>query len=317
MPLSKNLRKDSTMRLALLDGRAVLVAVDGSAVDVHQASAGRFGPDVAELYPRWDEFREWAGDASIEGTGVPIDPARLGPPSPAPRQILAFGLNYADHAAESGFAAPQVLPPLFPKFVSSLSGPVSTVVLPAGGDTDWEIELVAVIGRETTGRVAEDAAWDHVAGLTVGQDISDRATQFSTPAPQFGLGKSFPGFAPTGPWLVTPDELSDRDSLSLQCTLDGQTVQEGNTKDLLFGVARLISDLSGIITLHPGDLIFTGTPEGVGLGRKPPLYIRAGQELVSTIEGIGELRQRFVAADAHGNAPRSQRPVPAREEARS
>lgn len=301
------------MRLANLDDRAVLVAADGLAIDVHRASGGRFGPDVAGLYPRWDEFRAWAEQVPADGSGAPIDPVRLGPPSPEPRQILAFGLNYADHAAESGFAAPQVLPPLFPKFVSSLTGPVSTVVLPAGGDTDWEIELVAVIGRATTGRVAQDAAWDHVAGLTVGQDISDRATQFSTPAPQFGLGKSFPGFAPTGPWLVTPDELSDRDSLALQCTLDGQIVQEGNTKDLLFGVARLISDLSGIIALHPGDLIFTGTPEGVGLGRTPPLYIRPGQELVSTIEGIGELRQIFVAADEHGHAPRSQRPAPAPE----
>lgn len=296
------------MRLANLDDRAALVAADGSAIDTHRASGGRFGPGVAELYPRWDEFRAWAAEVPDQGTGVPIDPARLGPPSPAPRQILAFGLNYADHAAESGFEAPQALPPLFPKFLSSLSGPVGTVVLPAGGDTDWEIELVAVIGRAVTGRVTQDAAWDHVAGLTVGQDLSDRATQFSTPAPQFGLGKSFPGFAPTGPWLVTPDELSDRESLSLHCTLDGQTVQEGTTKDLLFGVARLISDLSGIIALHPGDLIFTGTPDGVGHGRTPPVYIRPGQELVSTIEGIGELRQRFVAADADG--PRSQRPAP-------
>lgn len=305
------------MRLAHLDGRAVLLTVDGSAIDIAQASEGRFGPDVAALYRCWDEFRAWADSAPLSGDGAPIDPARLGPPSPEPRQILAFGLNYANHAAESGFAAPQVLPPLFPKFASSLSGPVSTVVLPSGGDIDWEIELVAVIGRATGGRVPEEQAWDHVAGLTVGQDISDRATQFSTPAPQFGLGKSFPGFAPTGPWLVTPDELADRDSLALHCTLDGRTVQQGNTKNLLFSVARLISDLSGIIALYPGDLIFTGTPEGVGLGRTPPLYIRAGQELVSTIEGIGELRQRFVAADEHGHAPRSQRPVPAREQVAS
>lgn len=301
------------MRLAQVDGRAVLVAADGSAIDVARASGGRFGPDVAALYPRWDEFRAWAAGAPAEGDGIPIDPSRLGPPSPAPRQILAFGLNYSDHAAESGFDAPRVLPPLFPKFVSSLTGPVSTVVLPAGGDTDWEIELVAVIGRATAGRVPEGSVWDHVAGLTVGQDLSDRATQFSTPAPQFGLGKSFPGFTPTGPALVTSDELSDRDALPLHCTLDGVTVQKGNTKDLLFGVPRLISDLSGIIALYPGDLIFTGTPEGVGLGRTPPVYIRPGQELVSTIEGIGELRQRFVAADEHGHAPRSQRPAPATE----
>lgn len=282
------------MRLANLDGRAVLVTPEQTAVDVAEASAGRFGPDPAALYGDWQAFRDWAGTVELAG-GVTIDPTRLGPPSPRPQQILAFGLNYTEHAAESGFEAPETLPPLFPKFVSSLAGPIGDVVIPRGAKMDWEVELVAIIGRGSSGVVEIDDAWEHVAGLTAGQDISDRATQFSTPAPQFGLGKSFPGFAPTGPWLVTPDELDDRDNLHLRCTLDGEVMQDGVTSKLLCSVAELIHGLTKIISLYPGDLIFTGTPEGVGLGRDPQVFMRAGQELVTTIDGIGELRQRFVA----------------------
>lgn len=294
------------MKLANLDGRAVLVAGDGTATDVEEASAGRFGPEPAGLYAVWEAFRTWAETATLPD-GTPIDPTTLGPPSPMPRQIIAFGLNYADHAKESGFDAPESLPPVFPKFVSSLTGPVGEVVLPRGGEVDWEVELVAVIGKQVDGPISEDEAWDHIAGVTVGQDISDRATQFSTPAPQFGLGKSFPNFAPTGPWLVTTDELPDRDAIGLRCTLDGQTMQDGNTANLIFSVPRLIAGLSGVLQLYPGDLVFTGTPEGVGLGRTPAVFIQDGQELVSTIDGIGELRQRFVATDAEGKAPHSQK----------
>lgn len=185
---------------------------------------------------------------------------------------------------------------MFPKFVSSLSGPRTEVVLPPGGNTDWEVELVAVIGRVTS-HVAVEDAWDHVAGLTVGQDLSERQTQLAGPAPQFGLGKSFPGFAPTGPWLVTTDELADPDDLALRGELDGEVVQQGRTSSLIVSVPRLIAELSRIITLYPGDLLFTGTPEGVGLGREPQRYVQPGQTLVSTIEGIGELRQTFVAAE--------------------
>lgn len=204
-------------------------------------------------------------------------------------------MNYSEHATESGFAVPDSLPPTFTKFVSALSGPDSAVELPAGGNTDWEVELVVVLGR-TAHYVNEADAWDYVAGLTVGQDISERITQSAGPAPQFSLGKSFPGFAPVGPWLVTPDALPDKDDLRLHCAIDGETVQDGRTRDLIFPVPALISKLSRIVALHPGDLIFTGTPAGVGLGRSPQRFLQPGETLDSSILGIGTLHQTFVMA---------------------
>ena len=282
------------MKLANLDGRAALITVDDLAVDVHKASDGRFGPDLAPIYADWEEFRAWADTAPLDDA-VPFDDTALGGPSPEPRQILAIGLNYTEHAAESGFEAPEGLPPVFPKFVSSLTGPVTEVVLPEGGNTDWEVEHVAVIGR-TAWQVSEADAWDHVAGVTVGQDLSERVTQLSGPAPQFGLGKSFPGFSPTGPWLVTTDELTDRDDIGLRCELDGEVLQDGRTSQLIVSVPRLVAELSRVITLYPGDLIFTGTPAGVGVGREPQRFVAAGQTLVSSVDGVGELRQTFVAA---------------------
>lgn len=291
------------MKLANLTGRACLIGTDGTAHDVHRLSGGDFGPDVAALYGRWREFSSWAAGLGDLVDGAAVDPDALGAPSPEPRQIIAFGLNYAEHAAESGFAAPENLPPVFPKFVSSLTGPVTTVEIPAGAETDWEVEMVTVIGEPVLSRITESQAWDHIAGVTLGNDVSDRATQFSTPAPQFGLGKSFPGFAPTGPWLVTADDLADRDDIELTCTLDGEVMQSGSTRNLLVSIPKLIAGLSGIVSLYPGDLVFTGTPHGVGVGRDPQVFIQPGQELVSTAAGIGELRQRFVAAGENG--PRS------------
>ncbi|WP_434445404.1 fumarylacetoacetate hydrolase family protein [Lentzea sp. E54] len=282
------------MRIANLDHRAVLVLAGDRAVDIATASNGRFGPDPADVYRRWDEFTAWAADAPAHDT-VAIDRNRLGPPSPAPRQVFAVGLNYHAHAAESGFEAPTHLPPVFTKYVSSFTGPDTEVVLPAGGNVDWEVELVVVVGREAQD-VAEADAWAHVAGLTAGQDLSERISQLRGPAPQFGLGKSYPGFSPQGPWLVTPDEFADPGDLELGCAIDGVQMQKGRTSDLIFPVPRLVAELSRTLTLHPGDVIFTGTPAGVGLGRDPQRFLRAGENLVSWIEGIGELRQRFVAA---------------------
>ncbi|TDD40158.1 fumarylacetoacetate hydrolase family protein [Actinomadura sp. KC06] len=279
------------MRIGNLAGRLVLLDGD-RAVDVEAASGGRFGPDPQAVYAEWDAFRAWASAVDLGG-GAGFDPAELGAPVPAPRQVFAIGLNYRDHAAESGYDAPDGLPPVFTKFATSITGPVTEVALPPGGHTDWEVELVAVIGRRAR-NVPEDEGWDHVAGLTVGQDISERISQMAGPAPQFSLGKSFPGFAPTGPWVVTPDEFADPGDLELSSAINGEEVQKARTRELIFSVPLLVARLSAVLPLLPGDLVFTGTPAGVGLGRAPQRWLAPGDELVSRIEGIGELRQRFV-----------------------
>lgn len=189
---------------------------------------------------------------------------------------------------------------MFTKYVSSFSGPDTTVTIPEGGSVDWEVELVVVIGRETRGVGAGDA-WNHIAGLTVGQDISERVGQLRGPAPQFGLGKSHPGFSPQGPWLVTPDHLPDPDDLELGCAIDGEGMQKGRTRDLIFPVPALVAELSRNVTLYPGDVIFTGTPAGVGAARDPKRFLAPGEQLDSWITGIGELHQTFIAS--HEDTP--------------
>ena len=279
------------MKFANVDGRAALVTDDG-VLDVAVASDGRFGPDPSAVFERWAEFRAWAPAAS--GDVVALDRSTLGAPSPAPRQVFAVGLNYRGHAAELGMDLPDI-PAVFTKFPASLGGPDEPIVL-RGEMVDWEVELVAVVGIRAE-HVAEADGWDHVAGLCIGQDISDRVVQFQAGS-QFSLGKSFPGYGPTGPWLVTPDVLDDPDDLALGCAIDGETVQDDRTGDLVFSVPRLIAELSAIVPLLPGDLIFTGTPAGVGASRTPPRFLRPGEELESWIEGIGTITNSIVAPDA-------------------
>jgi 2-keto-4-pentenoate hydratase/2-oxohepta-3-ene-1,7-dioic acid hydratase in catechol pathway len=281
------------MRVANVAGRLAVLTQDG-AVDVERASDGRFAADPQAVYERWEEFRRWADEADLSAAEA-VDPQQLGAPAPRPRQVLAIGLNYRAHAAESGLAVPENIPPTFTKFPTCLTGPYGDVVLPDGGATDWEVELVAVIGARAEG-VTEGDAWAHVAGLAVGQDLSERIIQTAGPAPQFSLGKSFPGFGPVGPWLVTPDEFDDPDDLELACAVNGEQMQKSRTSDLIFSVPQLIARLSAVLPLLPGDLIFTGTPSGVGAGRNPRRFLAPGDELVSHIEGIGEIRQRFIAA---------------------
>lgn len=283
------------MRIANHNERAVLLTSDEDGIDIHTASGGRFGPDLPPLFNEWEAFTAWVQGLSGLTADVAIDRSLLGSPSPAPRQIFAIGLNYSAHAKESGFEEPDQLPPVFTKFVSSLTGPDTQVVLPEGGNTDWEVELVAIVGKEASNVSAADA-WEYVAGLSIGQDLSERLSQLRGPAPQFGLGKSFPGFAPVGPWLVSPGEFGNPDDLEIGCSLDGEEVQKGRTSELIFSVPALIQGLSQTVTLLPGDIIFTGTPSGVGLGRNPQRFIQPGETLVSRIEGIGEITQTFVAA---------------------
>lgn len=278
------------MRLANHDGRAVILTSDTTGFDVADASGGRFGPGIQSVYPQWEDFTAWAATAS--GPEVALDPEMLGPVSPQPLQSFGVGLNYADHAAESGFSRPEKLPPVFPKFQSSISGPFGVVDLVPGGHTDWEAELVVVVGTRAH-RIPEGTGWDHVAGVAVGQDLSERITQLDGPAAQFGLGKSFPGYSPQGPWLVTPDELPDRDDLAITGEIDGEVVQDARTSQMIFPVASLIEKLAAIVVLQPGDVIYSGTPAGVGLGRDPQRFIQPGQTLVTTIEGVGAIRQTF------------------------
>ena len=279
------------MRIANVAGRLALGAGDRW-IDVANASGGDFSSDPMAVYERWDEFRAWAATVDDSVASAHVVTGALENPVPAPRQLIAIGLNYREHAIESNLAIPEH-PVVFAKFQSSLTGPDSTVELPSDG-IDWEVELVVVIGKSASNVAAADA-WDHVAGLTIGQDLSWREVQTRGPAPQFSIGKSYPGFSPVGPVVVTPDEFADRDDLAISCALDGEVLQDGRTGDLIFSVAELVHRLSGSLTLYPGDLIFTGTPKGVGMGRTPKRFLVPGT-LVSSVEGIGDLSITLVPA---------------------
>lgn len=275
------------MKIANSNGRAVLVLGDEIA-DIAGVSGGAFGADPMGVYDDWPAFVELARSIT-SGTG-PLIEADLRNPVPAPRQVFAIGLNYRGHAEESGMAVPDV-PATFTKFPASLAGPFDDVEI-AGESIDWEVELVAVIGTRAD-RVAGADAWSHVAGLTVGQDISDRHLQFAAGA-QFSLGKSRRGYGPLGPWVVTLEEIPNPDDLGLGCSVDGEKVQDARTSDLIFGVPRLVAELSAVLPLLPGDVIFTGTPAGVGIARQPARFLQPGQVLESWIEGIGTIRNRCV-----------------------
>jgi len=274
------------MRVANIAGRAAVV-VDDRAIDIAEASDGAIGPDMRSVYEQWDRVVALA--ATLDpARGRTFDEADLGCPVPEPRQVFAIGLNYRQHAAESGMQVPDV-PATFTKFPASLSGPFDDIEI-VGTTVDWEVELVAVIGRRAD-RVAETDGWAHVAGVTVGQDISDRTLQRAAGG-QFSLGKSRRGFGPLGPHIVTIDELADPDDLALGCSVNGEVMQDARTNDLVFSVPRLVAELSAILPLLPGDIIFTGTPAGVGAARKPPRALNAGDVLETWIEGIGTIRNR-------------------------
>lgn len=288
------------MKLANHRGRAALVVEDG-VVDVGTVSGGLFGPDIQDVLADWAAFEAWAAEAGPFEVAVGVAPEELGPVVPKPGQILAVGLNYRLHAEESGLPLPEV-PLVFTKFSSSIAAPVGEVQLPTD-QVDWEVEVAVVIGREAR-RVTKAKAWDHVAGITAAQDYSARDVQMAGGAkPQFSLGKSFEGFTPLGPVLVTSDEFADRDAITLECRINGEMLQSSSTSDLIFDVATLVSYLSHIVTLHPGDVILTGTPSGVGLGFDPPRFLADGDEVVTTVELVGELRQVARAPQEPFDAP--------------
>ena len=278
----------SPMKIANVSGRAHLV-VDGRLVDVEKASGGRLPADVNALVGQLDSL----GDLAVPDDAPAIETTTLGAPIPHPSKIVAVGLNYRGHAEESGLDIPEQ-PVVFAKLPSALCGPTDDIVIPGGRvRVDWEAELVLVVGKR--GRhVAEADAWSHIAGVTGGQDISDREEQFRA-LRQFTMAKSFDTYAPIGPVLTTLDEVANPDDLAVSTKVDGETVQSSRTADLIFPVTQLIAWISRICTLEPGDLIFTGTPSGVGDGRKPPRYLGPGMVVETEVEGVGIMRNTCVA----------------------
>ncbi|MBS0418635.1 MAG: fumarylacetoacetate hydrolase family protein [Proteobacteria bacterium] len=218
---------------------------------------------------------------------------RLGPPVSGTRQFMAIGLNYSDHARESNMEIPKE-PVVFTKAVSCIQGPNDPIVLPRGSvKTDWEVELGVIIGSRAS-YITEAQALAHVAGYCVINDVSEREYQLER-AGTWDKGKGCPTFGPLGPWLVTADEVGDPQTLSMWLDVNGRRLQNGSTRTMIFGIARLVSYLSNFMTLLPGDVITTGTPPGVGLGMKPsPLYLQAGDVVTLGIEKLGEQRQQVV-----------------------
>lgn len=282
-----------SIRLVNAKGRAAL-GRGGDSIDVERASRGKFSADPMDAIRRWDSFCDWARGLGAGEAAEKVDETALGPPVPRPAKVFGIGMNYREHAKEAGLEIPKT-PVVFTKFPNCLTGPRADVVLTSQW-VDWEVELVVVIGRGGR-RIAESRALEHVAGYSVGQDISDRRMQFADKPPQFSLGKSADTFGPLGPALVSLDSLSDPNDLGLTCDVAGERMQDARTSDMIFSVAELVAFLSKVCTLEPGDLFFTGTPSGVGSTRDPRRYLKAGEEIVSTIEGIGTLVNRTVATD--------------------
>lgn len=270
-----------SFRLGNRTGRAVLVRDDG-VYDLEKHAPG-FSSDPMDAIGRHRELHDVAAALADTDPDDVLDVRQLGAPVPAPEQVFAIGLNYADHAAESGMAPPG-RPLVFTKFRRAIAPPHGRIEI-RGQRVDFEVELVVVIGTGGRDIVAADA-WNHVAGFTVGQDISDRDVQFDSTPPHFDLGKSFDGYGPIGPLLVSLDHFADPTNLAISCDVNGERRQDSRTDQLIFGIPELIEYVSGITTLAPGDLFFTGTPAGVGMadGR----FLRPGDIVTSRIEDVGE-----------------------------
>ena len=283
-------------RLANIEGRAALVSGDAY-YDLEDISNGDFSGDPMQALERLSELSALGAQLdNFEPSGQLAD-VELGPPIPNPKNCYAVGLNYRNHAEESNMDIPPV-PMVFTKHTSCISGPTANIEM-RSDYVDYEAELVAVIGKPGKD-IARDDAWQHVAGLCVGQDISDRPMQFSATPPQFNLGKSFDTFGPIGPTLTSLESLQDYQSMEIQCDVSGELRQKDNVDDLIFDIPYLIAYLSEIVTLKTGDVIFTGTPAGVGAVDEK--YLRDGDMLTTSIEGLGTLRNRCVRIADHSRA---------------
>ena len=244
-------------------------------------------PDIGEVFFRqnWPEKI-----AEINDPGQTLKD-RIGCPIYAPSKIICLGKNYAEHAKEGGFENPDK-PLIFCKTPNTLNGPFDPIILPkSSGQIDWEVELAIIIAKEGK-RIPKTKAWDYIAGFTILNDVSGREAQFSDS--QWFRGKSFDGFAPVGPYIVTPDEIGDVNHLRLTAKVDGDIMQDGNTRDMIFDVSTIIEDISEDITLIPGDIISTGTPAGVGIFRDPPVVLKPGNVVECYIENIGTIINKIV-----------------------
>jgi 2-keto-4-pentenoate hydratase/2-oxohepta-3-ene-1,7-dioic acid hydratase in catechol pathway len=275
--------------------RAALAVADGY-IDLHATDPG-LPSCVKTLLAASPAVRKAAAEVAGAKTAVKYaaNAVKLLPPIPKPGKILCIGLNYRDHAIEGGKAIPNE-PVVFGKFPNTLIAHGDPIKLPKVAEkVDYEAELVIVIGKTGKHIPNTDAAFDYVGGYTVGHDVSARDWQFRGEEKQWIIGKTFDTFAPTGPVLVTRDELTNPHKLQIQLRLNGTTLQNSNTKEFIFGVPHLLWFLSQVVTLEPGDLIFTGTPPGVGIARKPPVLLKPGDVAEVEIEGIGTLKNPVVA----------------------
>jgi 2-keto-4-pentenoate hydratase/2-oxohepta-3-ene-1,7-dioic acid hydratase in catechol pathway len=272
-------------RIQYPDGRIFAARVDSSmAVPLVEEQTHFMADAVRDLI---------AADTDLTALGaiapaVPVDEVTLLSPLAAPQKIICIGLNYADHIRETGLDAPTT-PLSFVKTAHCLTGPRDTVTISAGTteQLDWEAELAVVVGRAAR-HVTPEAAADHIFGYTVANDLSARDAQFSDG--QWFRGKNFDDFCPLGPWIVTPDDLPDPHALAITARVNGTTVQDSSTKEMIFTVGEVVSYLSRYMTLNPGDIIATGTPHGVGMGRTPQLWLGDGDIVEVEVEGIGVLR---------------------------
>lgn len=277
-------------QLANVAGRTALVDQRGNWFDAAEVSNGSIDPDpmVAIADPdALDAAAAGLGNATPNGALADAD---VRAPIPEPRNVFAIGLNYRDHAAESAMELPEN-PLVFTKFPSCIVAADADVEL-RSSTADWEAELVVVIGRPGRDISAEDA-WDHIVGLTIGQDVSDRRLQFAAKPPHFDLGKSRDTYGPTGPVLVSTDSFDDPTDLAITCDVNGDQKQADRTSSLIFSIPELIAYLSGVLTLGTGDLIFTGTPSGVGAATRT--FLQPGDIITTTIEGIGTMTNHCVA----------------------
>ena len=263
------------------------VLIDEKKLDVSSFGEQYDGPFFASDGPT--RLGHWL-EQHKDSCPIVTDDVRIGSPICLPSKLLCVGLNYAEHAHESG-VEPPTSPVLFSKATSSICGPFDNVIIPKGSEkTDWEVELALVIGKRAS-YVDESSALDYVAGYLVHNDVSERAFQLEHGG-QWVKGKSADTFAPLGPWLVTADEVADPNNLALWLKLNGSIMQDSSTSDFIFNIQYLISYISQYMSLWPGDVISTGTPSGVGLGLKPPRYLKPGDEMELGIEGLGISRQK-------------------------